>query len=200
MHYRKSVSAPSTETHGHKPVPTPSRNTTSQTGNSTKCTNKPVSAPSTDVHDHEPLLQRLRSITTSQYKHQAKRCFTSQYLHKALELFNKSRCPHQIQRLVTIVFYSILFHSRLCSSSAGSSPQPESSNFLCPFPSLFIPLPVAPQCHLSNDVLIFLLSSTLHLPLCASNSPSITFHSGDVSSPFPFCISYVLDYICPSGS
>ena len=27
---------------------------------------------------------------------------------------------------------------------------------------------------------------------CASNSPSIIFHSGDVSSPFPFRIGYVL--------
>ena len=43
-------------------------------------------------------------------------------------------------------------------------------------------------------------SYTLCLPLCASNSPSIIFHSGDVSSPFPFRIVYVLDYVCHSGS
>ena len=33
-----------------------------------------------------------------------------------------------------------------------------------------------------------------------ANSPSIIFHSGDVSSPFPFRIGYVLDYVCRSGS
>ena len=47
------------------------------------------------------------------------------------------------------------------SFPAGSSPPPESSLFLCPLLSLFIPLLVAPQCHLSNDVLVFRLS--LHL-------------------------------------
>ena len=40
----------------------------------------------------------------------------------------------------------------------------------------------------------------LCLPLCASNSPSIIFHLGDVSSPFPFRIGYVLDYVCHSDS
>ena len=43
-------------------------------------------------------------------------------------------------------------------------------------------------------------SYTLHLPLCASNSPSIVFHSGDVSSPFPFHIGYILDCVSNSGS
>ena len=51
----------------------------------------------------------------------------------------------------------ILFYSTLCPSTAGSSPLPEFSNFLCPLLSLSIPLPVAPQCHLSNDVLVFQL-------------------------------------------
>ena len=60
----------------------------------------------------------------------------------------------------------ILFFSRLCPSTAGSSPPPESSIFLCPLLSLSILLPAAPQCHLSNDVLVFRLilhplSSTL---------------------------------------
>ena len=31
------------------------------------------------------------------------------------------------------------------------------------------------------------------------NSPSIIFHTGDVSSPFPFRVGYVLDYVCHSG-
>ena len=63
------------------------------------------------------------------------------------------------------LFYSILFYSRLCPSTAGSSPPPESSIFLCPLLSSSTPLLVAPQCHLSNDVLVFRL--ILH-PLSAS--------------------------------
>ena len=51
----------------------------------------------------------------------------------------------------------ILFYSRLCPSTAGRSHLPESSIFLCPLLSLSIPLPVAPQCHHSNDVLVFQL-------------------------------------------
>ena len=43
-------------------------------------------------------------------------------------------------------------------------------------------------------------SYTLCLPLCASNSLSIIFHSGDVSSPFPFRVGDVLDYVCHFGS
>ena len=64
-----------------------------------------------------------------------------------------------------ILFYSILFYSRLCPSTAGSSPLPESSIFLCPLLFLSIPLPVAPQCHFSNNVLVFQL--ILH-PLSAT--------------------------------
>ena len=52
---------------------------------------------------------------------------------------------------------SILFYSRLCPSTAGSSPPPESSTLLCPLLSLSRPLPVVPQCHLSNDVLFLRL-------------------------------------------
>ena len=44
----------------------------------------------------------------------------------------------------SILFYPILFYSRLCPSTAGSSCLPESSNCLCPLLSLSIPLPVAP--------------------------------------------------------
>ena len=63
-------------------------------------------------------------------------------------------------------FYSILCYSRLCSSPAGSSPLPE-SNFICPLLSLSIPLPVAPQYHLSDEVLVFrLISRPLSSTLC----------------------------------
>ena len=48
----------------------------------------------------------------------------------------------------SIHFYSI---SRPCPSIAQNSPPPGSSNFLCPSLSLSIPLPVAPQCHFSNQ-------------------------------------------------
>ena len=55
---------------------------------------------------------------------------------------------------VSILFY---FYSRLCPSTAGSSPPPWSSIFLCPLLSSSVPLLVAPQCHLSNDFLVFQL-------------------------------------------
>ena len=102
--------------------------------------------------------------------------------------------------VITILFYSILFYSRLCPSTTGSSPPPESSISLCPLLSLSIPFLVAPQCHLSNDVLVFRLILHPLSALCASNSPSIIFHSGDVSSPYPFRIGYVLDYVCQCHS
>ena len=33
-----------------------------------------------------------------------------------------------------------------------------------------------------------------------SSATLCIFYSGDVSSPFTFCIGYVLDYVCHSGS
>ena len=48
----------------------------------------------------------------------------------------------------------ILFYSRLCPSTSGSSPPPEFSNFLCHLLSLSISFPVAPQCHLFNDIFV----------------------------------------------
>ena len=91
---------------------------------------------------------------------------------------------------------SVLFCSRLCPSTAGSSPLPESSNFLCPLLSLSIPPPdvISPTTFWTSD-----WSYTLYLPLCASNSPPIVFHWGDVSSPFPFRVGYMMDYVCQCG-
>ena len=67
----------------------------------------------------------------------------------------------------SILFYSILFYSRVCPSTAGSSSPPESSIFLCPLLSSSIPLLVAPQCHLSNDLLVFrLILHPLSATLC----------------------------------
>ena len=67
-----------------------------------------------------------------------------------------------------ILFYCVLFGSILfCPSTAVSSPPPESSNFLCPLLSLSILFPVALQCHLSNDVLVFrLILRPLYTSLC----------------------------------
>ena len=62
-----------------------------------------------------------------------------------------------------LLFYSVLFYSRLCPSTAEGSPPRESSNFLYPLLSLSVSFPVAPQCNLSNDVLVFQL--ILH-PIC----------------------------------
>ena len=58
----------------------------------------------------------------------------------------------RLQTSLYFYFYSILFCSRLCPSTAESIPLSEFSNFFCLLLSLSIPLPVAPQCHLSNDV------------------------------------------------
>ena len=60
-----------------------------------------------------------------------------------------------VRALRDICTSDLVFYSRLCPSTAGSSPPPVSSNFLCPLLSLSIPLLVAPQCHLSDDVLVF---------------------------------------------
>ena len=68
---------------------------------------------------------------------------------------------------VSILFYSVLFYSSMRPSTAGSNPPPESSNFLCSLLSLSISLHVAPQCHLSNDVLGFqLILRPLSATLC----------------------------------
>ena len=70
------------------------------------------------------------------------------------------------QALLSVSHAQILFYSRLCSYTVGSSPPPESI-FLCPLPSLSIPLPVAPLCHFSNDVFVFqLISRLLYATLC----------------------------------
>ena len=64
-----------------------------------------------------------------------------------------------------------LFYSKLCPPTAGRSPPPESSSFLCPLLSFSKPLPVAPQCHLSNDVLVFqLILHPLSATLCFQQS------------------------------
>ena len=42
-------------------------------------------------------------------------------------------------------------------------------------------------------------SYAFYLPLCASNGPSSVVDSGNVSSPFPFCVGYVFSYVCYSG-
>ena len=84
-----------------------------------------------------------------------------------------------------IQFYNVL-------PCAGSSPPSESSNFLCPLLSLSMLLPVDPQCHTLNNLLVFLLihnatpltifwssnwSYTLrYLPFCSANCPFIVFH------------------------
>ena len=64
-----------------------------------------------------------------------------------------------------------------------------------PYRSLLPHNVISPTTFWSSDC-----SYTLYRPLCATNSPYIIFHSGDVSSPFPFRIGYVLDCVCHSGS
>ena len=101
--------------------------------------------------------------------------------------------------LFTLLFILfVLFYSRLCLFTAESSPLLEFSNFLCscicPHHSLLPHSVISPMTFWPSN-----LSYTLYQPFCASNGPSIIFHSGDVSSPFP---SYwlLLDYVCYSDS
>ena len=64
-------------------------------------------------------------------------------------------------------FSSIIFYPRLCLSTAGSKPLPESSNFPWPMLPLSILLHAAQQCHPPNDVLVFhLVLRSLSTTLC----------------------------------
>ena len=92
------------------------------------------------------------------------------------------------------VFYSVLFYSRLCPSTAGSSPPPVLQLSL----SFAILVYTAPCCPTMSS-LQWRFSLPTDLTPCASNSPSTIFHSGDVSSPFPFHTGYVSDYVCHFG-
>ena len=73
----------------------------------------------------------------------------------------------------------ILFCSRLCPSTAGSSPPPEPSDFLCPLLSLPIPLPVDPtmsslQRHFGfpTDLTPFIVHSELLMVYNNNNNPT----------------------------
>ena len=120
----------------------------------------------------------------------------------ALEVSIKSL--HTWERRVggDLLFYSILFYSRLCPSTAGSSPPPESSIFLCPLLSSFILLLVAPHTMSSLQRRFGLLAD---LPPSVCHSVLLIVHllsfiRAMMSSPFPFRIGYVLDYVCHPGS
>ena len=92
----------------------------------------------------------------------------------------------------SIVFYSIL-GCVLPLQEVAISQNPPSFSVLCspcPYHSLLPHNIISPMTLWS-----FNSSYTFYLPLCASKSPSIIFHSGNFSSPFPFHISYVLDYV-----
>ena len=60
------------------------------------------------------------------------------------------------------------------------------------------PPPAFPPLHLTQFPATFIIAHP-YLPLCDSSSQSIVFHSVDVSSPCPFCIGCVLDYVCHPG-
>ena len=103
--------------------------------------------------------------------------------------------------------YSILFYSRLCPSTAIKAlyqsppsfsvlhypcpyrsllPHNVTSPFLCPLLSLSIPLPVAPQCHLSDLSLSLSFAILVHTAPC---HPTV--------SPLPCSVLY---YPCPYRS
>ena len=97
----------------------------------------------------------------------------------------------------TVLFYSILFYSilgcvlRLQEVALHQSPPAFSVLcYPCPYRSLLPHNVISSMMFWSST-----WSYALNLPLCASNSPSVIFHSGDVSSPFPFRIGYILNYV-----
>ena len=92
-----------------------------------------------------------------------------------------------------ILFYCVLFYSILgCVlplQEVALRQSPPSFSVLCcpcPYRSLLPHNVISPTTFWSSS-----RSYTLYLPLFTSNSPSIIFHSGDVSSPFPCRIGYV---------
>ena len=97
----------------------------------------------------------------------------------------------------SILFYSILGCVVPLQEVACHQSPPTFSVLCCPCPyrSLVPHNVISPTMFQSSN-----WSYTLCLPLCASNSSSIIFHSGNVSSPFPFRICYILYYVCHSGS
>ena len=93
-----------------------------------------------------------------------------------------------------MLFYSILGGVLPLQEVALRQSLP-SFSVLCyprPYRSLLSHNVISPTTFWTSD-----RSFTLCLPLCASNSLFIVFHSDDVSSPFPFRIGYVLDYVTP---
>ena len=98
---------------------------------------------------------------------------------------------------ISILFYSIL-DGVFALQEVALSQSPPSFSVLCypcPYCSLLPHNVISPMMFWSSN-----WSYTLYLPLCASNSPSIVFHSGNVCSPFPFQSGCILDYVCHSGS
>ena len=107
-------------------------------------------------------------------------------------------CPPPLS--LSLIFYSILGCFRCClplhEVAIHQSP-PTFSVLCCPCPDCSL-LPynvIFPMTFWSSN-----WSYTLYLPLCTFNSPSIIFPLADVSSLFPFCIGYLLDYVGYSGS
>ena len=104
--------------------------------------------------------------------------------------------------------YSGLFYSRLCPSTAGSSPPPESSIFLCPLLSLSILLPVAPQCQLSNDTgLPTDLTPFIFMITCCPLSPKLYWslekfwvRGACIKSISPFFLSVTIQPLCRQPS
>ena len=92
------------------------------------------------------------------------------------------------------MFCTILFYSIFCSISGCVLPLQEVALHQSPPTFSVICYPSTYRSLLPHNAISSMTfwssgwSYTLCLPLCASNSPSVIFHTGDVSSPFPFGI------------
>ena len=106
-----------------------------------------------------PASKQAQSIKTSRHKasKQTKRQTSKQIRKNKQRNKQNSSLRLGVYVLISFKLCMCMFCSILgCSFTAVSNPLPEFSLF-CPLLSLFIPLPVAPQCHLSKDVLVFTL-------------------------------------------
>ena len=99
---------------------------------------------------------------------------------------------HLFYSIYFVLFYSILY-CVLPLQEVALHQSPSTFSVLCcpcPYCSLLPHNVISPSTFWSSN-----WSYTFYLPLCASESQSIIFHSGDVSSSFPFRISYILNYV-----
>ena len=120
------------------------------------------------------------------------------YMDKMETMAPAEVCLNGTLKFLSNIFYSII-HWRLCPSTEGRGPQPESSNFLAPLLSLFMLLLAIVS--FLQDILVFhpILCPLISTILCFQCSVYCVWLSG-VFSSFPFHVYHALSYVCHSAS